>query len=38
MPTDFVGRIYRPVDFDDLDGVAADVDRWAGVDLASPDD
>jgi hypothetical protein len=38
MPTDFVGRIYRPVDFDDLDGVADEVDKWARVDLASLQD
>jgi hypothetical protein len=33
IPTDFIGQIYDAVDFDDLDGVAAVVHRWAGRDL-----
>jgi hypothetical protein len=33
MPTDFVGHIYRSVNFDDLDAVAASLDRWARDDL-----
>lgn len=33
MPTDFVGHIYKEVDFDDTDGVSAEVHRWAAGDL-----
>lgn len=33
MPTDFVGHIYKPVDFEDLDAVAATVHTWAADDL-----
>lgn len=33
MPTDLVGRIYKPVNFDDLDGVADEVHLWAAEDL-----
>jgi hypothetical protein len=34
MPTDLVGHIYRPVDFGDLDAVEAEIEKWAGTDLA----
>lgn len=34
LPTDFVGQIYKRVDFDDLDAVAATVRAWARDDLA----
>jgi hypothetical protein len=34
LPTDFVGQIYRPVDFDDLDQVNLAVHDWAAHDLA----
>jgi hypothetical protein len=33
MPTDFVGHIYKAVDFEDLDAVAGAVHRWAAEDL-----
>jgi hypothetical protein len=33
MPTDLIGQIYKPVDFDDLDGVAREVHLWAAEDL-----
>lgn len=33
MPTDLVGQIYKPVDFDDLDEVAAEIHKWAAEDL-----
>jgi hypothetical protein len=33
MPTDFVGHIYKPVDFDDLDGVSGALHLWAAEDL-----
>lgn len=33
MPTDFVGHIYRPVDFDDPDAVAAVLNAWIQDDL-----
>jgi hypothetical protein len=33
MPTDFVGRIYKEVDFDDLSAVADEVHAWAARDL-----
>jgi hypothetical protein len=33
LPTDLVGQIYRPVDFGDLDGVAAAAHDWAANDL-----
>lgn len=33
MPTDFVGQIYRGVDFDDLDAVAMELHTWAAHDL-----
>ena len=33
MPTDLVGQIYKPVDFDDLDGVSREVHAWAAEDL-----
>lgn len=33
MPTDLVGRIYKPVDIADLDAVAREVHTWAAADL-----
>ncbi len=33
MPTDFVGHIYKPVDFDDADAVGAIMHEWAAEDL-----
>jgi hypothetical protein len=33
MPTDLIGHIYKPVDFDDLGGVAREVHLWAAEDL-----
>lgn len=33
MPTDLIGHIYKPVDFDDLDGVSREVHLWAAEDL-----
>lgn len=32
-PTDLSGQIYKSVDFDNLDGVAAEAHRWAAEDL-----
>lgn len=33
MPTDFVGHIYKEVDFADLGGVAREIHAWAAHDL-----
>ncbi len=33
MPTDFVGQIYKPVDFDDLNEISSELHRWAAFDL-----
>jgi hypothetical protein len=33
MPTDFVGHIYKPMDFEDLVAVGASVHTWAAEDL-----
>jgi hypothetical protein len=33
LPTDLVGHIYRPVDFDDLEQLSAEVHSWAANDL-----
>lgn len=33
MPTDFVGHIYKPVDFEDTDSVAKVLTHWARDDL-----
>jgi hypothetical protein len=33
MPTDFVGQIYKGVDFDDTDAVAKELHRWCANDL-----
>ncbi|MGH2806723.1 MAG: hypothetical protein ACRDKT_05550 [Actinomycetota bacterium] len=33
MPTDFVGQIYKEVDFGDIPGVVRAVHRWADKDL-----
>lgn len=33
MPTDLIGRIYKPVDFDDLDAVSREAHLWAAEDL-----
>jgi hypothetical protein len=33
MPTDIIGRIYKPCDFDDLDAVSGMVHLWAAKDL-----
>jgi hypothetical protein len=33
MPTDFVGQIYKPVDFGDVAEVSAELHRWAANDL-----
>lgn len=33
MPTDFIGQIYTPVSFDDLDGISKAVHHWAAEDL-----
>jgi hypothetical protein len=33
MPTDFVGQIYKPVDFEDLDAVGETLDGWVTNDL-----
>ena len=33
VPTDLTGQIFKPVDFDDLDGVAREVHLWAAEDL-----
>ena len=35
MPTDLIGQIYKPVDFDNLDGIAREVHLWAAEDLGS---
>lgn len=34
MPTDFVGHIYKPVNFDDIHTVTAELHRWVANDLA----
>jgi hypothetical protein len=34
MPTDFVGHIYKSVDFDDPSAVGALLHAWAAEDLA----
>jgi hypothetical protein len=34
MPTDFVGHIYKPVDFNDTTAVAVELHRWVANDLA----
>lgn len=34
MPTDFVGHIYKPVDFEDINAVLAELHRWVANDLA----
>lgn len=33
MPTDFVGTIYRPLDFDDLGAVSGELHKWAAKDI-----
>jgi len=33
MPTDFVGHIYKSIDFDDAESVARGLDEWATQDL-----
>jgi hypothetical protein len=33
MPTDLIGHIYKPVDLDDLSGVANELHRWVSDDL-----
>jgi hypothetical protein len=33
LPTDFIGQIYKQVDFDDLDVISAAVHLWAAEDL-----
>ena len=33
MPTDFIGQIYKPVDFSRVDDVVAELHRWAVKDL-----
>ena len=33
IPTDLSGQIYRPVDFDQIDDVAAEVHQWMAKDL-----
>ncbi len=33
MPTDFVGHIYKSVDFDDADSVSRALDSWVTDDL-----
>jgi hypothetical protein len=33
MPTDFVGHIYKDVDFTEVDAVSEKLHRWAAVDL-----
>lgn len=33
LPTDFSGQLYKPVDFDDVDGAAGILHRWAADDL-----
>jgi hypothetical protein len=34
VPTDFVGQIYKSIDFDDTTGVSNAMHRWAAFDLA----
>lgn len=34
MPTDFVGQIYKPVDFADIAGVSGELHKWAARDLS----
>ena len=34
MPTDLVGRIYKPVDFDDQTGVSEELHNWCAEDLS----
>ncbi len=36
MPTDFVGQIYKPVDFAQTNDVVTEVHRWAVNDLGLP--
>jgi hypothetical protein len=36
MPTDFVGHIYKPVDFDDVDAVGVALREWVTSDLSLP--
>ena len=33
MPTDFVGHIYKSIDFEALEVVTSEVHRWAAEDL-----
>jgi hypothetical protein len=33
FPTDFVGQIYKPVDFENLESVTSELHRWAEDDL-----
>ena len=33
MPSDLIGHIYKPVDFNDLDGVARELHQWPAGDL-----
>jgi hypothetical protein len=33
LPTDFIGQIYKQIDFDDLDTISAAVHLWAAEDL-----
>lgn len=33
MPTDFVGQIYKPVDFSNVGQVSEQLHRWAAKDL-----
>jgi hypothetical protein len=33
MPTDFVGQIYKPVDFSDVDEICTELHGWAASDL-----
>jgi hypothetical protein len=33
LPTDFIGQIYKPVDFNDLNAVAATMHLWAAEDV-----
>lgn len=34
LPTNFTGQIYKSVDLDDVDGVAAEAHHWFGEDLS----
>jgi hypothetical protein len=34
LPTDFVGQLYKSVDFDDVASVSAEIHRWIANDLA----